>query len=62
VPSALLTLLAPGGRLAAIVGHEPVMRATFITRTGEAAFSTNQPWDTLAPRLRNFAEPSRFQF
>ena len=62
VPSALLNLLAPGGRLAAIVGHEPVMRATFVTRTGDAAFSTTQPWDTVAPRLRNFVEPSRFQF
>ncbi|MFZ2828163.1 protein-L-isoaspartate O-methyltransferase [Hydrogenophaga sp.] len=62
VPSDLLNLLAPGGRLAAIVGHEPVMRATFVTRTGDAAFGTTQPWDTVAPRLRNFPEPSRFQF
>jgi protein-L-isoaspartate(D-aspartate) O-methyltransferase len=62
VPPALLSLLAPGGRLAAIVGNEPVMRATFITRTGEASYVTAQPWDTMAPRLRNFSEPSRFQF
>jgi protein-L-isoaspartate(D-aspartate) O-methyltransferase len=38
------------------------MRATFITRTGEAAFETKQPWDTLAPRLAHFPEPSRFHF
>jgi len=62
VPQALLSLLAPGGRLMAIVGNDPVMRATIITRTGEASFSTTQPWDTLAPRLRNFPEPSRFHF
>jgi len=62
VPPALLSLLAPGGRLAAIVGHEPVMRATFITRTGDASYVTAQPWDTMAPRLRNFPAPSRFQF
>ncbi|NWF48070.1 protein-L-isoaspartate O-methyltransferase [Hydrogenophaga sp. D2P1] len=62
VPPALLSLLAPGGRLAAIVGNEPVMRATIVTRTGEASFVTAQPWDSLAPRLRNFPEPSRFQF
>jgi protein-L-isoaspartate(D-aspartate) O-methyltransferase len=62
VPPALLNLLAPGGRLAAIVGDEPMMRATFITRTGEASFSTTQPWDTVAPRLRNMPEPSRFRF
>ncbi len=62
VPPALLNLLAPGGRLAAIVGEEPMMRATFITRTGDASFSTTQPWDTVAPRLRNMPAPSRFRF
>ncbi len=62
VPHALLRLLAPGGRLAAIVGEEPVMRATVITRVGEEAFHSVQPWDTLAPRLRNFPQPSRFHF
>ncbi len=62
IPSALLALLAPGGRLAAIVGFEPMMRATIVTRTGDAAFQTAQPWDTVAPRLRNFQAPSRFQF
>lgn len=62
VPPALLALLAPGGRLAAIVGFEPMMRATIVTRTGEAAFHTAQPWDTVAPRLRNFPAPSSFRF
>lgn len=62
VPPALLAQLKVGGRLGAIVGFEPVMRATFITRTGETTFTTTQPWDTLAPRLAHFPEPSRFQF
>jgi protein-L-isoaspartate(D-aspartate) O-methyltransferase len=62
VPRELLDLLAPGGRLAAIVGHEPVMRATFITRESGAAFRTVQPWDTVAPRMRHFPESSRFEF
>lgn len=62
IPPALLALLAPGGRLVAIVGHEPVMRATVVTRVADASFQTAQPWDTVAPRLRNFPEPSRFQF
>ena len=57
VPPALLAQLKVGGRLAAIVGYEPVMRATFITRTGETTFTTAQPWDTVAPRLAHF--PSR---
>ncbi|HEX5737338.1 MAG TPA: protein-L-isoaspartate O-methyltransferase, partial [Hydrogenophaga sp.] len=62
VPPALLNLLAPGGRLMAIVGDEPMMRATIVTRTAEAAFQTAQPWDTVAPRLQHFPEPSRFHF
>jgi protein-L-isoaspartate(D-aspartate) O-methyltransferase len=62
VPQALLAQLKVGGRLAAIVGEEPVMRASFVTRTGEASYATTQPWDTLAPRLAHFPEPSRFQF
>lgn len=62
VPQALLAQLKPGGRLAAIVGNEPMMRATFVTRTGEAGYTTTQPWDTVAPRLSNFPEPSRFNF
>ena len=62
VPAALLAQLKVGGRLAAIVGNEPVMRATFITRTGDAAWKTGQPWDTQAPRLAHFPEASRFRF
>jgi protein-L-isoaspartate(D-aspartate) O-methyltransferase len=38
------------------------MRASFVTRAGEASYTTTQPWDTLAPRLAHFPEPSRFQF
>jgi len=62
VPQALLAALTVGGRLAAIVGSEPMMRAHFVTRTGEAQWQTAQPWDTVAPRLLNFPEPSRFSF
>jgi protein-L-isoaspartate(D-aspartate) O-methyltransferase len=62
VPDALLQQLKVGGRLATIVGEEPVMRANFITRTGETTFTTAQPWDSAAPRLLHFPEPSRFQF
>lgn len=62
IPQALLTHLKIGGRLGAIIGNEPMMRATFVTRTNESDFLTIQPWDTVAPRLRNFPEPSRFRF
>lgn len=62
VPDSLLALLNVGGRLCGIVGDEPVMRATVVTRNSATDFSTTQTWDTVAPRLRNFPEPSRFKF
>jgi len=62
VPHALLSHLTVGGRLMAVVDDEPVMRATIVTRNSDTDFSTRQPWDTVAPRLQNFAQPSRFRF
>ncbi len=62
VPPALLDQLKPGGRLAAIVGHEPVMRAMLYTRTSEAGWSETDLFDTVASRLDHFAEPPRFRF
>lgn len=61
IPHALLDLLKVGGRLAAIVGDDPMMQATVVTRTSDTHFSTVQGWDTMAPRLQNFPEPSRFK-
>jgi protein-L-isoaspartate(D-aspartate) O-methyltransferase len=62
VPAVLLQQLAVGGRLAAIVGQEPMMRATVITRNSETAWTTTEPWDGNAPRLSGFVEPSSFKF
>ena len=62
VPQTLLAQLKVGGRLVAIVGNEPVMHATIVSRSGATEFKTSQPWDTVAPRLLNFPEPSHFQF
>ncbi len=62
VPSALLSMLKIGGRLSAIVGSEPVMRATLITRVDQEAWRTVQAWDTVAAPLLNFPQPSKFTF
>jgi protein-L-isoaspartate(D-aspartate) O-methyltransferase len=62
VPATLLQQLTVGGRLAAIVGQEPMMRATVITRNSETAWTTTEPWDGNAPRLSGFVEPSSFKF
>jgi protein-L-isoaspartate(D-aspartate) O-methyltransferase len=62
VPASLLQQLTIGGRLAAVVGNEPMMRVTLITRTSENNWTTTEPWDCNAPRLSGFPEHSRFQF
>ena len=62
VPQALLDQLKVGGRLLAIVGHEPVMQATLFTRVAEAQFSRQELFDTVANRLPGFTEPSKFHF
>ena len=62
VPHALLEQLKVGGRLVAIVGDEPVMQATVVTRASQTDYRTTTPWDTLAPRLLNFPHPASFTF
>ncbi len=62
VPATLLAQLKPGGRLAAIVGQEPMMRAVLVTRSGADAFHRAALFDTVAPRLDGFAEASKFSF
>ncbi|GAB4568374.1 MAG: protein-L-isoaspartate O-methyltransferase [Rhizobacter sp.] len=62
VPPALLNELKVGGRLAAIVGQEPVMCAVLVTRVGENEFRSVNLFDTVAQRLSGFDEPSRFHF
>jgi protein-L-isoaspartate(D-aspartate) O-methyltransferase len=62
LPQALLDQLKVGGRLAAIVGFEPIMRATLATRVGEHEFRYLELFDTVAPRLIGFDEPTSFKF
>jgi protein-L-isoaspartate(D-aspartate) O-methyltransferase len=62
VPEALLAQLKVGGRLAAIVGHEPVMRALLITRNADHGLTRSVLFDTVAARLHGFKEPTRFHF
>jgi len=62
VPQTLLDQLKPGGRLLAIVGQEPVMRAVRITRLSATALQAQDLFDTVAPRLLGFDEPTRFSF
>jgi protein-L-isoaspartate(D-aspartate) O-methyltransferase len=63
VPQALLDQLKPGGRLAAIVGEQPMMRAVLYVRVGAGAeLRSTVLFDTVAPRLAGFASRSAFSF
>jgi protein-L-isoaspartate(D-aspartate) O-methyltransferase len=61
VPAELLDQLKPGGRLVAIEGSEPIMQAVRYTREAEGV-KREELFDTVAPRLSNFAEPPKFHF
>ena len=62
VPQVLLDQLKVGGRLVAVVGQEPVMRAVLVTRASTDGWRHVELFDTVAPRLDGFGEPSQFQF
>lgn len=51
-----------GGRLFAIVGEAPAMRAERVTRVAEDAFHREDLFETCVPSLRNAPVPSRFKF
>lgn len=61
VPQELLALLKTGGRLWAVVGRAPAMRATLV-RAVAGGQHVEQPWDVSAPRLQHFPESSPFKF
>ena len=62
VPQNLLAQIKVGGRLLGLVGEDPVMCATLITRVSETEFKTRTLWDCVAPALQNFPVPSHFEF
>ncbi|MDE2119124.1 MAG: protein-L-isoaspartate O-methyltransferase [Betaproteobacteria bacterium] len=62
IPQALIDRLKPGGRLCAVVGDAPMMRAQLLTSTAEHQSRVVDLFDTVAPRLHGFAETPRFRF
>lgn len=62
VPPLLLEQIKIGGRLLAIVGEQPVMRALLVTRVATQQFRRTELFDTVAPRLDGFAELPSFHF
>jgi protein-L-isoaspartate(D-aspartate) O-methyltransferase len=61
LPEAYEQVLAPGGRLIAILGDPPIMTAYRIRRTGDG-FSREGLFETSVKALRNAPQPARFVF
>ena len=51
-----------GGRLFAVVGEGPAMKATLVTRIGKDAWHTEDLFETRIPQLKNAPKPDKFQF
>ena len=62
LPQAFLERLAPGGRLFAIVGDVPVMKAVLVHQPVPGAFQHVELFETVVKPLANAAEPPRFRF
>jgi protein-L-isoaspartate(D-aspartate) O-methyltransferase len=62
LPQAFLDRLAPGGRLFAVVGDPPVMKAVLVRQPVAGAFQHTEFFETLVKPLVNAAQPARFRF
>jgi protein-L-isoaspartate(D-aspartate) O-methyltransferase len=62
IPEALYGQLAPGGRLAAIMGSEPVGKAMLFQSDEKGAVSGRTLFDATAPLLPGFAKAKEFVF
>ncbi|MBL0142228.1 MAG: protein-L-isoaspartate O-methyltransferase [Betaproteobacteria bacterium] len=62
LPQAFLDRLNPGGRLFAVVGDVPVMKAVIIERGPGGAFRRTEVFETLLKPLTNAQAPARFRF
>ena len=62
LPQAFLERLAPGGRLFAVVGDPPAMKAVLVRQPVPGAFQHVELFETVVKPLVNAAEPPRFRF
>lgn len=62
MPANLPAQLAPGGRLFAITGDDPVMEAQLVTCVSHGVFRTESLFETSVKPLVNAAQPERFTF
>lgn len=62
LPSAFVNQLKVGGRLFAVVGDAPAMRAQLVTRVATEEFATTTLFETAIAPLQNAPQPQRFVF
>ena len=62
LPQAFLDRLKPGGRLLAVVGDAPVMKAVLVRQPIVGAFQHAELFETLLKPLVNAPQPPRFRF
>jgi len=62
LPRAFLEQLAPGGRLFAVVGEAPAMRARLIVCSAPGAWRSADLFETVIAPLVNAEHPPRFRF
>jgi len=62
LPQAFLDRLSPGGRLFAVVGDPPVMKAVLVRQPVAGAFQHAELFETVLKPLVNAAQPPRFRF
>ena len=62
LPQAFLDSLAPGGRLFAVVGDDPIMSARIVTCAAPGTYRTTELFETMLAPLVNCEQPARFRF
>ena len=62
LPQAFLDRLTPAGRLFAVVGDPPAMKAVLVRHPVAGAFQRRELFETVLKPLANAAQPSRFRF
>lgn len=62
LPRAFLDRLGPAGRLFAVVGDAPVMKAVVVRQPVPGSFQHVELFETLLKPLTNAAQPPRFRF
>ena len=62
LPDALLEQMKPGGRLFAVVGDAPVMKAQLVSCAGPGSYRSVDLFETCIPALQDAVQPERFHF